>query len=206
VGLKDYGVFSKEFGSTSGGDADFDGDFTVGLTDYGIFSGQCCGTRPADHVLTPEPDYEYHPGLSRVNKHFFVAGMRVASSARTWTAPSASLPPLLAHWEMDLPDAPAAAWGALYAALSLALLALALRRREGGLSVPTLRLRLGAAGTALLVAPALVASPCGVGPPPITTVLGTHGDAVLFYLTDPVGSTLLTVDAAGCTSLCGWAR
>jgi RHS repeat-associated protein len=49
----------------------------------------------------------------------------------------------------------------------------------------------------LLVAPALLASPCGVGPPPATFDLGTHDEPALFYLTDHLGSTILTVEDGG---------
>ncbi len=148
-------------------------------------------------VALPEPDYEYHLNLQRVNKHFFVAGVRVASSARTWSAPSASLPWLLTWRTPDLPELPLGALGVGYAALGLLLLGVALRRRGRDTRSGSLALRLGSAGTLLVIAPTLLASPCGVGPPPLTTGVGTHDEPALFYLTDHLGSTILTIEDGG---------
>jgi len=41
------------------------------------------------NLLFPASNYEYLDDGNRVNKHFFVAGCPVASSERTWAAPSA---------------------------------------------------------------------------------------------------------------------
>lgn len=199
TGVADFTILGNQFGNDllqgEPGDADFNGDLGVGIPDYTILGNDFGQTAPANHVLTPEPGYEYHPGLNRVNKHFFVGGLRVASSARSWTAPSAALPPILTGRPLSAP--PLAVPLALGAAAALALLGLALRRRDPRLLPAPVPMRLGAVGTLLLVSPALLASPCGVGPPAVTTALGTHDEPVLFYVTDPLGSTVLTVDDAG---------
>ncbi len=148
-------------------------------------------------VALPEPGYEYNVIQQRVNKHFFVDGVRVASSARTWAAPSAALPPLLTWRAPNLPELPLGALGAGYGALGLLLVGVALRRRARETGRGTLALRLGSVGTLLVAAPALIASPCGVGPPPITPGLGMHDEPALFYLTDHLGSTILTIEDGG---------
>jgi RHS repeat-associated protein len=86
----------------------------------------------------------------------------------------------------------------LYGSLGVLLLGAALRRRKYGPAVPALRLRAATAGTLLVVSPALLASPCNnsVGPAPVSG-LGTHTEDVLFYATDHLGSTILTVRADG---------
>jgi len=132
-----------------------------------------------------------------VNKHFFAGGVRVASSATVWAAPSgAALAPLRWRGVALRPPPASALAGALYAGLGLLGVGLALRRREE-LGGRRLALRLGATGTVVLVSPALLASPCGVPPPAPSSTLGTHGEAVLFYATDQLGSTILSLDATG---------
>jgi RHS repeat-associated protein len=198
VGIADFNLLNLQFGSTTGESADFNGDLVVGIVDYNILSGQFGQTVSGPSVVTPEPDFEYHPSLARVNKHFFVAGARVASSASTWSAPAASLPPLLTWRGPDLVLPP---WWAMalgvYTLLGLAVVGAALRRREPRLGLAGPRLRLGTAGVLLLVTPTLLASPCNVAPPGPASDLGTHGLPALFYATDHLGSTILTFDSDG---------
>jgi RHS repeat-associated protein len=148
-------------------------------------------------VAMPEPGYEYHSFHHRVNKHFFVGSTRVASSARSWTATPVSVPAWFSWRGPDLEAPPPWAFGVTYGMLAMLLLGVAIRRRDEIAIVRALGLRVGSAGTLLLVAPALLASPCGVGPPPNSFGLGTHDEPALFYLSDHLGSTILTVEEGG---------
>jgi RHS repeat-associated protein len=129
----------------------------------------------------PEPDYSYQNGNS--NKHFFVAGARIASSKRFFIPESASAPvvftwrgPHLPVWSTTV--SLGVAWGSI---VSL-LLGIAIRRS----SRHPLRLRLGSVGVIALAAPMLLA-----GRPRVN--FGIHETTVLFYATDHLGSTILAV-------------
>ncbi len=139
----------------------------------------------------PEPDYEYIEAgtTKRVNRHYFVDGRRVASSAANWTAPSASTPALFPWRGPDLPDVPPWAWGLLYASALAGLAGLTWRRRRSGSFSPAFR------ATTLVVLAA--SSPLLIAGGPGPGVLGTHGESQLFYLTDHLGSTVLTVKSNG---------
>lgn len=141
-----------------------------------------------DTLLYPEPGFEYLVGEARVHKHVFLAGRRIASSARTWTAPSAGASPLLAWRGPQLPAPAPWALGLAWGGAMAALLVLAARRRREPGAAP-LPLRLASVVTVGLASPALVASSCQPGTPP----LGTHNFAALLYATDHLGSTLVTV-------------
>jgi len=60
---------------------------------YDGFGRRIVSKRGGLTLLYPEPGYEYHQNLTRVNKHFFVGGRRVASSEVAWTAPEAGATP-----------------------------------------------------------------------------------------------------------------
>jgi len=149
-------------------------------------------TQGGQDLLFPAPDYEYLDDGNRVNKHFFVAGRRVASSERTWAAPAASAPPVRPGpgWRA-LPDAdPEHLLGVLYGLLALALLGAALWRRPDE-PAGALRWRLLAVTVVLLVTPALLGGRRRRGSPPS---LGTHTFAGLFYVTDRLGSTVVAAN------------
>ena len=121
--------------------------------------------------------------VRRVNKHFFVGPHRVASAARDWTAPSVSGGAPLAR----LPDLdPRQPIALVYGAGVLVLVGLAFggahRRRY------PVALRLVACATLAGTAPFLVAGIPGAG-----ASFGIHGHEALFYLTDPLGSTVVSV-------------
>lgn len=153
-------------------------------------SGRRLRSSRSDHTVSyPESDYEYH-SAGHVNKHFFVAGKRVASSHLVWVAPSAAAPPLLSWRGPRIPPPPPWAWGVGYAAMIFCLAGVAARRRGKWARVRALR----AVGVLAAISPALVAGrprPGGIGE------VGMHTDAVLFYVTDHLGSTLLTVRGDG---------
>jgi len=99
VGIYDLRPLLREFGSADGGHADFDGDTRVGFPDLQLLMQQFGSAFDQASVFTPEPGFEYQPELGRANKHIFVAGVRVASSATTWTAPApAAVPTLAWRW------------------------------------------------------------------------------------------------------------
>jgi hypothetical protein len=91
VGSVDYAAFITQFtqGSEPGATADVNGDLDVNPNDSTIITGQFGQFVDGPSVLEPEPGFEYHTSLHLVNKHFFVEGVRVASSARNWAAPLA---------------------------------------------------------------------------------------------------------------------
>ncbi len=140
-------------------------------------------------LLFPEPGFEYLVGEGRVNKHFFVGGLRVASSATTWTAPSAASSPLLAWRGPQLSPPPRWALATGYAFGVALLFGLALRPRRAGAAV---LVRSTAAGLLATAMPALIASDCTPSP----AILGTHDFTVMFYATDHLGSTIVTVSGS----------
>lgn len=139
----------------------------------------------SDAILLPVPGYSYEAG--RVNKHFFLAGRRIAAGAQTWTAPEADAPVGLLP---RLPAPPPWAWGLAYVASLGGLLVLAARRRPGALA--SRRLRLASVGVLSTVGPTLL-----LGCPPQGKPFGTFGEAALFFVTDAIGSTILAIRPNG---------
>jgi RHS repeat-associated protein len=145
----------------------------------------------ATKIIHVGDDFEYYPDLSggQANKFFFVGGQRIATLATFYTAPSAAW----ADWAWLLRPAerlvvPAGLAALALGLLSLALLALGVRRPWA--TVP---------GAGLLAA-ALIALPYrawsgggGGGPSPA----GSHGEPILVYLPDHLGSTRAVVNVFG---------
>ncbi len=156
---------------------------------YDALGRRVTTSRGTATLVYPEPGYEYHLEKTRVNKHFFVDGRRVASSEMNWVAPAPAVAP--GGWRLpSLPSPPQWTPMVLYLGTLLLLLGLSLQRRPGTRSR-------GMRALSVLVI-ASVAPPLLAGRPrPGISDLGTHTETALFYVTDHLGSTLVTVRADG---------
>jgi RHS repeat-associated protein len=168
---------------------------TTGAVGYDVSGRRIRWSTGSATLFYPAPDYEYHVQLGRVNKHFFVDGRRVASSARSWTAPSASTPSIFSRRAPQIPPPPGWLLGLVYGGGLILLLAVALRPRRDALASRSLRV--ATVVVLALAGPVLVAPRCGRGGGTGATHLGTHGLMALFYVTDHLGSTVLTINAGG---------
>ncbi len=142
-------------------------------------------------IVSVGDDFEYDITALRSNKFFSIQGVRIASLATSYTAPNASVPPVLRfvlHYAEPL-AAPTAA--ALLALGLLSLASLTLRRRTPvWLSVP---------GVSVLSF-TLVALPYTAHAATLTSgpgAYGRHGEPILAYIVDHLGTIRGAVNQAG---------
>ena len=142
-------------------------------------------------IVSVREDFEYDLSGLRSNKYFSIQGVRIASLATSYTAPNASVPPALRfvlHHAEPL-AAPAAA--ALLALGLISLASLTLRRRTP--------VWLSAPGVGVLSF-VLVALPYTAHAATLTSgpgAYGRHGEPILAYLVDHLGTIRGAVNQAG---------
>ena len=142
-------------------------------------------------IVSVGEDFEYDILASRSNKHFSVQGVRIASLATSYTAASASMPPSLRIAIRVVQPLAAPAAATLLALGLVGLASLALRRRTPvWLSVP---------GVSVLSF-TLVALPYTAHAATLTSgpgAYGRHGEPILAYLVDHLGTIRGAVNQAG---------
>ena len=149
------------------------------------------GPGGAASIVRVGEDFEYDIGAQRANKFFSLDGVRIASLATSYEADSASLPPAL---RIVLRHAEPLAAPAATALLTLGLLGLAslmLRRRTP--------VWLSAPGVGVL-AFTLIALPYTAHAATLTSgpgAYGRHGEPILAYLVDHLGTIRGAVNQAG---------
>ncbi len=142
-------------------------------------------------IVSVGEDFEYDIGALRSNKFFSIQGVRIASVATSYTAPSASVPPALRILVRFAEPLAARAAAALLALGLLSLASLTLRRRTPvWLSLP---------GVGVLSF-TLVALPYTAHAATLTSgpgAYGRHGEPILAYLVDHLGTIRGAANQAG---------
>jgi RHS repeat-associated protein len=142
-------------------------------------------------IVSVGDDFEYDVTALRSNKYFSIQGVRIASLATSYTAPTASVPPALRIVVRFAEPLAAPAAVALLALGLLSLASLTLRRRTPvWLSLP---------GVGVLSF-TLVALPYTAHAATLTSgpgAYGRHGEPILAYLVDHLGTIRGAVNQAG---------
>jgi len=143
-------------------------------------------------IISVGDDFEYDTNASRANKHFSIDGVRIASLATSYAAPTVSIVPPAVRIVLRYAEplaAPAA--GALLALGLVSLASLTLRRRTP--------VWLSAPGVGVLSF-ALVVVPYSADAATLTTgagQYGRHGEPILAYLVDHLGTVRAAVNRDG---------